>query len=135
MHTKDAIKLALKSTSDILNMYLGDLSDQDLTVRPVPAANNIAWQLGHLIQSEYSMMEVMPGAKYPELPAKFKEGYTKATASTSPPGGYLKKAEYLDLLNKIRTVTLAQIDKMTDADFDRPMTGPMAQWCRPSERC
>jgi uncharacterized damage-inducible protein DinB len=128
MQTKDAIKLALKSTNDFLNMYLSDLSDDDLKVRPAPTANNIAWQLGHLISSEHSMMEVMPGTKYPELPAGMKDGYTKKTASTSPPTGYLKKAEYLDLMNKMRAVTIAQVERMTDAEFDKPMSGQMAQW-------
>ena len=40
--TKDIANIALKSTLDNLQMYLGDLSDADITVRPVPAANNIA---------------------------------------------------------------------------------------------
>lgn len=128
MQTKDAIKLALKSTSDILNMYLSDLSDQDLTVRPVPAANNIAWQVGHLITSEHAMDKVLPGIQYPELPAGMKEAYGNKSASTVPSAGYLKKAQFLDLFNKIRSATVAHVERMSDADFDKPTTGSMAQW-------
>ncbi len=32
--------------------YLGDLTDADIMVRAIPDTNHIAWQLGHLIQSE-----------------------------------------------------------------------------------
>ena len=52
MTAKDVLKNALKSNHEILSMYLSDLSDADLLVRPAPGANHIAWQLGHLIYSE-----------------------------------------------------------------------------------
>ena len=128
MQAKDVIKLALKSNQDILNMFLADLSDQDLTVRPAPTANNIAWQLGHLITSEVGMGAVVAGARYPELPAGMKEAYNSKTAGATPPSGFLKKAEYLELFNKVRSATIATVERMTDADFDKPTTGSMAQW-------
>src|SRR5678816_3939499 len=52
MNAKDAIKYALESTHNMVTMYLGDLSDADLLVRPAPGANHIAWQLGQLIAAE-----------------------------------------------------------------------------------
>ena len=74
MNAKDAIKNALTSTQNMLGMYIADLSDADLLVRPVPNANHIAWQLGHLITSEKSMMkDLLPNAKFPELPKGFDE--------------------------------------------------------------
>ena len=70
MNATDVIRTALESTRNIATMYLGDLSDADLLVRPAPSANHIAWQLGHLIASE-PHLGAMAGleAKYPELPA------------------------------------------------------------------
>ena len=128
MQAKDVIKLALKSNQDILNMYLADLSDQDLTVRPVPTANNIAWQLGHLITRKWACAPWWRGPRYPELPAGMDEAYDSKTAGAAPPSGYLKKAEYLELFNKVRSATIATVDRMTDADFDKPTTGSMAKW-------
>ena len=52
MRAKDLAKIALTSTFDTLQMFLGDLSDKDLTIRAVPSANNIAWQLAHLATAE-----------------------------------------------------------------------------------
>ena len=51
MNDKNALQLALVSTQGMVPMYLGDLSDADLLVRPVPGANHIAWQIGHVISS------------------------------------------------------------------------------------
>jgi hypothetical protein len=128
MNAKDAIRNALTSTQRLLNWYLSDLSDADLLVRPVPAANHIAWQLGHLITSEVRMGRVVPGAKYPELPAGFAERHAKETAAVEPPKGFGTKAEYLDLFNKARAATLAAADQIPEADLDRPTEGPVAQF-------
>jgi hypothetical protein len=128
MTGKEAIKSALHSTMGMYSMYLSDLSDADLLVRPVPAANHTAWQLGHLIASEASMAGILPGAAYPSLPPGFKEQHDKATAAVEPPKGFLKKDEYLRLFGQVREITLAAVDKLTDADLDKPTMGMMAKW-------
>jgi hypothetical protein len=128
MNAKDAIKTSLVSTQKLLTSYLSDLSDADLLVRPVPGANHIAWQLGHLIHSEAMIGKDVPGAVYPELPAKFGEQHSPATASSDPPKGFGSKADYLSLFDKIRGATLATLAKLPDADLDRPTAGKMAQY-------
>ena len=40
----------------VAQTYLADLSDDDLFIRPHEKANHIAWQLGHLITSEYNLL-------------------------------------------------------------------------------
>src|SRR5262245_4445853 len=101
MKAKDAVKIALTSTQNLLPMYLSDLSDADLLVRPVPNANHIAWQLGHLINSEkYLVTEEIPSAVFPELPAKLVEKDKKETSRDDT--GFCTKAEYLDLFGKVR---------------------------------
>jgi len=96
MNAKDAIKTTLTETQNLLGWYVSDLSDADLLVRPVPGANHIAWQLGHLVGAEiYLLGGQVPGAAYPELPAGFAEQYTKETSGKDGPAGYKTKAEYL----------------------------------------
>jgi uncharacterized damage-inducible protein DinB len=127
MKAKDLAKGELNSTLHLLLSYLGDLSDADLLVRPVPNANHIAWQMGHLIASERGMMaEVLPGVKYPELPA----GITSQTkdSAAAPTGGYLTKAQYIDWAKKVRAATVAAVDQLSDSDLDKPMAGPMAKF-------
>src|SRR5436853_2117702 len=108
MNAKDAIKHALNSNHQVLKMYVSDLSDADLLVRPVPGANHIAWQLGHLIDSEPHLIHMeLPDAAYPALPAGFAEQHTKETSTSDSPAGFRTKAEYLDQAKRMRTATLA----------------------------
>ena len=125
MRTQDAIKYALHSTRNLVNMYLQDLSDADLLVRPTPQANHIAWQMGHLIAAESRMGGGnITNATYPELPAGFAERHNKETASRNT--GFGTKAEYLALFNKVRQATIDSVDKLSDADLDKPTSGPIA---------
>jgi hypothetical protein len=125
----EAIQLALKSTQSFMPMYLNDLTDADLLVRPVPGANHIAWQLGHLIVGEvFLAKDDLPGAKYPALPAGFAEQYTKETSGSDSPKGVLSKAQYLELFNAARTATIAAVAQLTPADLDKPTKGSMAKF-------
>jgi hypothetical protein len=129
MNAKDVIMRLLTSTQQSLAMYFADLSDADLLVRPVPNANTIAWQLGHLISAEgHLVKQVVPGAQYPELPAGFDQQYTKETAADDSPKGVLTKQEYLSLFNKMRAATLAVLANLSDADLDKPNTGKMGKF-------
>ncbi len=125
MNAKEAIRTTLKSTQSMLPRFLEDLSDADIMVRPVPNANHIAWQLGHLIASETRLGKQLPNAQYPELPAGFAEKHTKSTANTDE--GFGTKAQYLELFNKVREATLANLDRITEADLDKPTTGDIAK--------
>src|SRR5262249_10571445 len=127
VNAKDVIQTALASTKSFVEMYLADLSDADLLVRPVPGANTIAWQMGHLIASEPHLVRTqLPDAPYPELPAGFDQAHSKETAASDSPKGFRGKAEYLDLFNKVRSATLAALGKLSDADLSRPTQGRMA---------
>jgi hypothetical protein len=127
MNAREAITTALKSTQNLLTMYVSDLSDQDLLVRPVPGANHIAWQMGHLISAEgHLLADYLPRDTYPELPAGFTQQHEKPTAATEPPRGFGTKQQYVDLFNKVRAATVAAVGKLSDADLDKPTTGSMA---------
>jgi uncharacterized damage-inducible protein DinB len=128
MNAKDALKTALNSNHNILTMYLADLSDADLLLRPVPGANHIAWQLGHLIAAESRFQGTLPGGKSVELPAGFAEQHAPDKASSDGPGGFKTKAEYLDLFNRVRQGTLKLVEEMPDSALDTPTTGNMARF-------
>jgi hypothetical protein len=127
MQAKDAIKTALTSTQNMVPMYLGDLSDADILVRPVPGANHIAWQLGHLIASERQLGQTA-GGKYPELPAGFEEQHNPKNAGIDPPKGFGTKADYVTLFNKVREASLAHLAKLSDSDLDKPTAGDVAKY-------
>jgi hypothetical protein len=128
MQAKDALKLGLTSTQHLVNWYLEDFTDQELTVRPVPNANNAAWQLGHVIEGEVGMGGALPGATYPELPGSIKGQYDTKTASSPPAAGYLTKKQYLELFNKVRAASIANVDRISDADLEKPCPAAMAKY-------
>jgi hypothetical protein len=125
MNAKDSIKFLLGANENMIAMYLSDLSDADLLVRPATGANHIAWQLGHLIASEAGyFLPKVPGAKPPELPAGFAQQHSKETIGSD--SGFLKKDEYLALFKMVRAATLATVDRLSEADLDKDSGWQMA---------
>jgi hypothetical protein len=124
MNGRGAIQAALEGTKFVLRWFVQDLSDADLLVRPVPAANHIAWQLGNVIVGDrYLVTEQLPDAAYPELPPGFADLHGPAGAGKDGPDGFLPKAEYLALFDAVRAATIATVGALSDADLDRPAVG------------
>ena len=120
MNAKRAIESNIAMADKIAQSYLADLTDAELLVRPVPGANHIAWQLGHLISSERDLIEMVAPGSMPKLPEGFKEKHAKQTAASDDPKAFCTKAEYLKLLKEQRAGTLAALAKQTDADLSKP---------------
>lgn len=118
---------ALNSTKDLLTMYLADLDDEDLLVRPVPGANNIAWQLGHLIGAEIDLVaSQFAMVAYPELPEDFKGKHGKEAASSDDPSNFCSKKTYLELFTSVRAATIRLVEGLSENDLDKPTQGNMA---------
>jgi len=126
MGPKDVIRNLMESTDFVLKSYLQDLSDADLLTQPGPNANIIAWQLGHLIQSELQLLKTFPGATSVELPVGWEKQHGKENAGKDPPIGFRNKAEYLELYEKVRGNSLRVLESLADTDLDRPTTGRFA---------
>lgn len=129
MTTKETIKGLFDFNHFVMTGYVGDFSDEDLLVRPVPGANHTAWQLGHLISSERSMIGAV-GASAPELPAGFAEQHGKDKAASD--AGFAKKAEYLELYNTVRAATLEALAKIDEKEFDKPNPHEMSKKIAPT---
>ncbi len=119
MTAKDIITISIDMAHEIMTAYLGDLNDEDIMLRPVPGMNHIAWQLGHLISSEHQMISDA-GYNMPELPDGFDESYTKETSTSDDVSKFATKDQYLEWLGQQRAGTLAALDKVSDADLDKP---------------
>jgi len=119
MTAKDVIRQVIESCYMITREYLGDLQDKDLLVRPVPGANHIAWQLGHLISGSHMMLTAI-GRQVPALPPNFAEAHTKETSTSDDAAKFLKKNDYVAWMDKMRAASLAAVDATPDADLDRP---------------
>lgn len=120
MNVKDAIRATMDMSSAVLGRYLEDLSDADLMLRPSAGCNHLAWQLGHLISSESSLLNmVAPGADA-ELPEGFAARHSKEAIGDDDPSHFCSKQEYLDLFEKVHAATFAALEKLSEADLDQP---------------
>lgn len=127
MTPKDVIKNSIDVCHEVLTTYVSDLSDADLMVRPVPGANHIAWQLGHLIASEHQML-TDAGCKMPGLRDGLAESYTKETSTSNDPARFHKKEQYLQWLQQQRAATLAALDATPESDLDKATPEPMHEY-------
>lgn len=119
MTTKDAIRYSLDQSRGIIDDYTRDLDDAELLIRPVAGMNHIAWQLGHLIESERSMVGAL-GHSMPELPAGFAEAHTRETAGSDDRRQFAARSVYMQLMDKVRAGTLAALDATPESDLDKP---------------
>jgi len=110
----------------VLNTYIGDLSDTELMERPHPACNHVAWQLGHLISSEVSLLESICPGRAAALPAGFAEQHAKETCRENNPAEFQGKAAYQELFTKVRAATLAALEETSDEALD----APAPEWIR-----
>ncbi|MBU0640863.1 MAG: DinB family protein [Planctomycetes bacterium] len=123
----DELKATAAFCRMVTNMYLQDLSDADLLMRPVPSANHIAWQLGHLICSERQMMSAL-GHEMPELPAGFEKAHDKEAAKSDDPANFPSKDQYIALMEKQRNVTMAAFDATSETDLETPSPKEMREY-------
>lgn len=125
MDSKQVIYNVIATAERIGQAYVGDLADAELLVRPVPGANHIAWQLGHLICSEHRIANTVTGNRMPPLPAGFAEKYTKETAKLDDPQAFHPKAEYLRVHQEQQQAYLNLLKDIPDADLEKPTPEPL----------
>ena len=119
MNVKDLLHYNVTFTHNVTKMYLDDVADDEMLVRAVPGSNHLAWQLGHLVASERSLLEAI-GADVPDLPEGFAEKHGKENAGSDDPGDFLTKAEYFELMQQMHHAAEAAIDKTDEAGLDAP---------------
>ena len=119
MDSRAVLRQSIALADMIAERYLSDLENAELFVRPAPGANHIAWQLGHLIASEYRLINGIRPGSMPDLPESFIDQYTKETAEIDDPSQFHTKDDYLRLLKQNREATLAVVDQMSDEDLDQ----------------
>lgn len=118
MNTQQAIQAAAASSDMVLKAYVSDMDDADLLHRPVEGCNHIAWQLGHLITSEYNLLNMLKPGAAPELPEGFAAKHDKETAGDDDPANFCTKQEYLDLYDKFRAASAKAVESVSDEELD-----------------
>src|SRR5439155_26929461 len=128
MNINDLVADVLARNLEFLKMSIADLSDADLMVRPAPGANHAAWQLGHLVVAEKGMISAVRPGSMPELPAGFEQRFTPETCKIDDPKAFVKKADLIDALTKVRGATIQWAKGLTPKDMDQPAPERMRQF-------
>ncbi len=128
MNARDLLRHNIRFTHGVTKMYLKDLSDDEMLVRAVDGSNHIAWQLGHLIASERSLLKAI-GADVPDLPEGFEEAHGRDNVGSDDASQFLSKDEYFDLMAKMHAAAEAAIDRTDDADLDGPAPENVRSFC------
>ena len=129
MNARDAVKSTYALPDQLCRGYLDGLTDADLLVRPVPKANHIAWQLGHLITSEHEFVEGLCPGLAPPLPTGFAAKHKKETAESDNPKDFCTKDEYLKLYDQMRAASLKMVDTVSESDYDKPAPEKFRSYC------
>jgi hypothetical protein len=127
----DLIFTMLRTARLVTERYLSDLSDEEVYRPPAPGANPIAWQLGHMVLSERSMIAEVKGVPSFSLPESFEQRHRKPTdeeicsvadnrCGFLGDAGFCSVSEYLELLRGIRLITEDVLTRCTEASL---MTG------------
>ncbi len=135
MNAKDAVRTTLTIADFMMESYVSDITPQEMLVRPVPDANHLAWQLGHLISAETRLVEAAVPGSMPALPPGFAERHTKDTANSDNVADFLSKDDYLSLAKSVRAGTLAALEKLRDADLDKPVTARVPPFVKNAGDC
>ena len=117
---KEVIRNSLDTSEMIFNLYMGDLTDDDLLVTGVPGMNPIAWHLGHVIAVERDMAEVIKPGSCPALPEGFAAAHGKETAAPNAFKRFASKDVYMNAWKAQRAATLAVLDGLTAEQLDGP---------------
>jgi hypothetical protein len=110
-----------ESNLGLVRFMLADFSDADMVARAAPNANHAAWQVGHMMTSEVSLLNQAKAGAVPELPASFVAKFTKETARVDDPKAFPPKGELLNQFEKVRQATVKWIRSLSEADCNRPM--------------
>jgi hypothetical protein len=129
MQAKNAIRQSIDMADMTIGKYLEDLDDAALLIRPVAGMNHIAWQMGHLISVERTMIEDIKPGSCPPLPEGFDARHSKETIGSDDPKAFHTRAEYLALWDAQRAATKAVLESIDDAKLDAPGPERFRSFC------
>ena len=128
MDSRDAVKASWDMSHMVVNMYLQDLTDEEMMHRPHAQCNHIKWQFGHLIAADNQLLESVCPGKMPALPEGFTAKYTKETSASDDPSAFDSKSELMRLSEEQSAGAEATLRSMSDEDFDKPSPEQMREY-------
>lgn len=118
MNSINVIRHALNTQAFILEPLLDDVKHEPLATPTDDGGNHPLWIVGHIAFSEASFHHMMTGKPH-EL-EHWRELFNGGTKPIADAAIYPSFEEVHKAMHAQRKKTLAMLDKMTDADLDKP---------------
>jgi uncharacterized damage-inducible protein DinB len=130
MTTIELIADACARSAQWMKMTLGDFSEADMLVRPVPAANHTAWQMGHMLAGEVFMVNMIAPGTMPTLPPAFFKLHEdpKASSKVDDPKAFPSKEQLFKLLDEVRGTTVKWIKTLTPEQLAQATAEKMKEY-------
>jgi len=119
---------SLTGNFHMLKFTVADFSDQEMLVRPVPAANHALWQIGHLAVSEQRFLAAVAGEGAAPPPAQWAGKFTAETTRTDDLAFFPKRDEVLTYFEQVRNAAAAWVRSLSQTDLEKPTSGRMASF-------
>ncbi|MCB9838822.1 MAG: DinB family protein [Phycisphaeraceae bacterium] len=126
MNGVDCIRMNLEMGSMTIGL-IDDMKDDCLRMPTAKGGNHPLWVLGHLTYSEASMVsDMMLGEGNPLEAWKpiFGDGSEPVSDASKYPPFDEVRAKY----DQVRAATMKRLEKMTDADLDKPSANCPDEW-------
>jgi len=128
MNTHQTLQQALEFSTYVVLAYIDDLTDDELLTRPGTGCNHLAWQLGHVLASGYSLLNLIKEGSV-KTPFDLEGKYTKETSSLDDPASFLTKQAYRDHFQALNAKILETLGTLSDEDFDLPAPERIRSLC------
>ena len=127
MPQTDILVEILERGAAMLHRTLGDFSEADMKVRPVPNASHTQWMVGHLCLSEIFFVKATGGDGDGLLHDGFGDCFPQTKERANESSCALNKAELLAVFNKVRARTIEHVKSLDDAALLRKVPSPLTQ--------
>jgi hypothetical protein len=117
----DPIQLAVDlyhQQSVLLHAHLSDFAEADMVLRPAPAANHAAWQLGHLSCALVALIHAVTPGAMPALPEDFVRRHGPDGARLDE--GFDPRDELLECFDATNEAAIQWVRGLSEAEKSTP---------------
>ncbi len=114
---------AMNHTRNATLKLVADLNDQQMVAQPAPGTNHPAWVLGHLLQVDYRLLNLL-GGPAPEVDEQWRQTYGGKSTPVADASKYKPKQFYVERLAATREKIIARLRAMKPEDFQQPTPDP-----------
>jgi uncharacterized damage-inducible protein DinB len=113
---KRNLKRLLKSNHHIIDMLLGDISEEESLAGSGGSLEHIRWQTGHLVHSAFMMLRFLGRKESP--PENIIRLFSTGADISDDPSAYPSMRELKEMLNSLHEEIYTKLNNLEEKDLD-----------------